>query len=59
MSDENQNPFYEADNDVWQPAIREDAKLTRDEAIDCCIEGIRQMARPEELAAIIAEIQKT
>jgi hypothetical protein len=59
------SPFHPRDSSVvtisaelWEPSFREDAVLERREALLCCIEGIRQLMKPEEFGEIVREILK-
>jgi hypothetical protein len=52
------SPFHENSEDAWRPSIREDAILSRREALSCCIEGIRQLMKPEEFSEIVSKILK-
>jgi hypothetical protein len=54
------SPFHPRDDTAqqWEPSFREDAILDRREALLCCIEGIRQVMKPEEFGEVVREILK-
>jgi hypothetical protein len=57
-----ENPFFQLDDeaaDVWTMKFTEKAQFDRLEAIDCCVEGIKEMASIDVLEYIIEDFQKS
>jgi hypothetical protein len=53
------SPFHASleNPERWEPTFREDVNLSRREALESCIEGVRQLMKPEEFDQVMTELK--